>query len=253
MKDNSQKKPKNVITNRRTLGLLLTAVVLAVLIIVILVVHKGSSAPDDKVRIMIDAGHGGDNSGMQALASEDEFDEKVTDLLVQKLSDDSDFEVLRTHETGTAMSVKDRAAVINEEKPDIVLSVHCASNPDSSLSGTRIFADIPSSRYHDESLKLADALKSVMEEDGDPVTEGYFYYHPIKDGSVYQEQIAAVDDTTDYQEDTFDLMMQSEAPVVLVQQMYVTNQADVDKWNNDEGYEKAAQLYYDAIKSVYEQ
>ncbi|MEE3486722.1 MAG: N-acetylmuramoyl-L-alanine amidase [Bulleidia sp.] len=231
----------------KTRLLIIAAVILLASIVVLIIsqAHYEKTHGSTTV-IMLDAGHGGDASGIQGIVSEDAVDEEIVNRLEEKLSADSRFKVARTHEAGTAMNTADRVKAINDTHPDLVVSVHCAQNPDSSVSGTRVFADIPSSKYHDDSTAAATMIAGLLQNAGRNVTTGYFYYHPLKEG-IYQEHIADFSDTTDYQEDTFDLMAQAEAPVVRIEHLYVTNQSDADEWANEEAYDKAAGIYYDAL------
>ena len=55
------------------------------------------------------------------------------------------------------------------------------------------------------------------------------------------------DDITDYKLDSFSLMKECNLPVVVSNQFYVTNQADVDRWANKDGYDEAAVNFYNAL------
>lgn len=235
----------------KTRLLIIAAVILLASIVVLIIsqAHYEKTHGSTTV-IMLDAGHGGDASGIQGIVSEDAVDEEIVNRLEEKLSADSRFKVARTHEAGTAMNTADRVKAINDTHPDLVVSVHCAQNPDSAVSGTRVFADIPSSKYHDDSQAAAGMIAGLLQNEGRNVTAGYFYYHPLKEG-VYQEHIVDFSDTTEYQEDTFDLMKLSEAPVVRMELLYVTSQSDVDEWANEEGYDKAAGICYDALVNLF--
>ena len=47
------------------------------------------------------------------------------------------------------------------------------------------------------------------------------------------------------------MMEKCDVPVVICNQIYVTNQTDIDTWANEAGYQKAAEAYYQAIKNYY--
>lgn len=236
---------------KKTRRLSIAVLILAAAILALVVCGIAFGKAGDAVTIELDAGHGGDSSGYQGLASEDTFDEEVVNRLYQLLEKDRNFKVKRTHEAGTAMSVKDRAAKANEDQPDLVISIHCSSSDHAEDKGGIIFADIPSSSFHEASLGFADALKKEMNSQGISTAVQYYYYAPIKDGTVFQEHIVDESDTTDYQQETLDILTQVQAPCVQVRQIYVTNQDDVDKWASEEGYDASAQLYYNALKSYF--
>lgn len=209
-----------------------------------------SGCKKSKTVIELDAAYGGDNTGYQGIINESDFTESVVEKLAELLSDDSHFEVLLTHEAGTSSTVSERSAKINQDQPDIVLSIHASGTPDASRSGQEVYADTPTSSTHENSLKLAQCIQTAFTSDTWTPTVDYLYYKPFDDDS-YQLEIIDSSDTTDYGLETWDLMENCDVPVVISDQIYVTNQSDIDTWASDDGYQKAAELYYAAIKSYY--
>lgn len=203
-----------------------------------------------QVVIELDAAFGGDNTGYQGIINESDFTQAVVNKLAELLNEDSHFEVLLTHAEGESSSVAERAEKINNDKPDLVLSIHADGTPDTSRSGQIIYADIPTSTSHEESLNLANAIKTAFTSDTWTPSVSYLYYEPFDDDS-YQLNIVDASDTTDYALETWDLMEQVDVPVVISNQIYVTNQSDIDAWANDDGYTKAAELYYSALLEYY--
>ncbi len=238
--------------NRQTRILSIILMVLVALIAGLLIwqaVSGGRKGGGEKLTVMLDNAHGGDNSGSQGIISEDEYNEHVIDELASLLEGDDRFSVLRTHEDGQAMAVSTRVEKIDEAKPDIVLSVRC-HNGDSPNFGTMlVFADPPSSKYHKESLALAEKITEVYTDAGCSPLYGYYYYKPIKTG-YYQEHLVPADDETDYEEETWELM-NAKAPVVIVSQINVNNEEEAAEWGTEEGWKKAANLYYRALVNMY--
>lgn len=236
---------------RRTRQLVLIVLALLVIIGILVIVQllgdrRGGGS---KITVMLDSAHGGDNSGYQGIISEDEYNENVITELETLLKADDRFEVLRTHQTGQAMAVSTRVEVIDEEKPDIVLSVRC-HNGDSPNFGTMlVFADPAVSKYHADSAALAKQITEVYTNAGYSPLCGYYYYKPIKTG-YFQEHLVALDDETDYGEETWELM-NAKAPVVIVSQINVNSEEETAEWGNEEGWKKAADLYYRALVNVY--
>ncbi|MCH4208312.1 MAG: N-acetylmuramoyl-L-alanine amidase [Solobacterium sp.] len=204
---------------------------------------------DERITIELDAAFGGDQPGYEGIITEAEFNEKTVDALETLLKKDSHFTVLRTHEAGTAMSVDERAAKINEDQPDVVLCIRSEDDKSADVSGMKVYANIPTSEYHDQSLQLADAIKSAFTSDAWTPTAGYLYYKPVR--TAYQLHYVDESDTTDYGEETLRLMQHCNVPVVVSTGIYVTSQSDVDTWANDDGYTLAAKQYYAALKEVY--
>ena len=200
--------------------------------------------------IEIDAAFGGDNHGYEGIINEADFTEAVVEKLSTLLTEDSHFEVLLTHEAGTSATVAQRVEKINADKPDFVLSIHATGTPDSTRSGQIVYADIPTASTHDASLKLAQDVAKAFTSDTWKPEVHYLYYTPFDDDS-YQITEVNSDDTTDYKLETWDMMEQCNVPVVISNQIFVTNQSDIDTWANDDGYQKAAEQYYTAIKNYY--
>ena len=209
----------------------------------------GTATVTQKVRIGIDSAYGGGNDGFTGLIKEADFNEKLTDALETRLSYDSRFDVIRTHPAGTPLAVSDTAAAVNRDQPEILLSIHAGYDPDPSVSGMRIYADIPSSERHEASMKFAGLIKDAFSEKIN--TEiNYLYYEPYGDNS-FRLKIVPETDTETYDLDTWSLMKQAEVPVVITELIHVSNPDEIARWANEEGYAEAAELYYTAFCGYY--
>lgn len=238
--------------NMKRLAIVILAVLLAAasLFLYQKLGHGKQAAAQPKITVELDAAFGGDQPGYAGIITEAEFNEKTVDALEKLLKKDDRFEVLRTHEAGTAMAVSARAAKIAADKPDIVLCIRAAHDRRSDVTGMTIYADLPTNAHHEESLKLADAIRDAFTTDAWKPAVGYLYYHPTRPSS-FQERFIDESDTTDYAEETLSLMQACDVPVVISAGIRVTSQADIDAWANDDGYEKAAEQYYAALKACY--
>ncbi len=206
---------------------------------------SGGRGKGSVITVMLDNAHGGDNSGYQGIISEDEYNEHVIDELQKLLESDDRFHVMRTHEDGQAMAVSTRVEVIDEAEPDIVLSVRCHNGDSPNFTTMLVFANPPASKYHEDSEALARTITEVYTDAGYAPQCGYYYYHPIKTG-YYQEHLVPIDDKTDYEEESWDLM-KAKAPVVIVSQINVNSEEETAEWGTEEGWKKAANLYYHAL------
>jgi len=234
----------------RQLALIIMGLLVLIIGLVIFQLVSGKGrGKGSVVTVMLDNAHGGDNSGYQGIISEDEYNEHVIDELQLLLEKDDRFRVLRTHEDGQAMAVSTRVEVIDEAEPDVVLSVRCHNGDSPNFTTMLVFADPPASKYHDDSAALAKMITEVYTNAGYGPLCGYYYYHPIKTG-YYQEHLVAIDDETDYEEETWDLM-NAKAPVVIVSQINVNNEEETAEWGTEEGWKKAADLYYRALVNCY--
>ncbi|WCN37531.1 N-acetylmuramoyl-L-alanine amidase family protein [Aneurinibacillus uraniidurans] len=96
-------------------------------------------ATKDKVKIVLDAGHGGKDSG----AVGNGLQEKDLTLgMAQKLADllrnDSKFELVMTREGDTYPTLQDRANLANKEQADLFMSIHINSGP-ATATGTETY------------------------------------------------------------------------------------------------------------------
>ena len=249
-KKNKKRKRRNR-RIRKEIVLFSCVFILALLILLIWKAFLGGRSHDSSTHvIMLDAAHGGDASGYQGLISEDEYNEQVISRLEVLLEEDSRFIPVRTHTADQAMSAASRVEVINAEKPDLVLSVRCHNGDSPNFWATLIFADPPSSKYHAESAAFAQDVLASFTDVGVEAAAGYYYLRPIKEG-YYQEHLVVLDDETVYEEETYDLM-RADASVVIVSQINVNSSEETEFWASEEGIDKAAQIYYDAIVKRYE-
>lgn len=233
----------------RQLALIIFGLLVLIIGLAIYQLVSGGKGRGSTVTVMLDNAHGGDNSGYQGIISEDEYNEHVIDELQVLLENDDRFRVMRTHEDGQAMAVSTRVEVIDEAEPDIVLSVRCHNGDSPNFTTMLVFANPPASKYHEDSEALARTITEVYTDAGYAPQCGYYYYHPIKTG-YYQEHLVPIDDKTDYEEESWDLM-NAKAPVVIVSQINVNSEEETAEWGTEEGWKKAANLYYHALADWY--
>ena len=225
-------------------------IILAALLIFLTCGTAISGCRGRKTVIALDAAFGGEDTGYQGIINEADFTESVVEKLAVLLTDDGHFDVVLTHDASTSATVEDRVNKIKQDGADIVLSIHATGTPDATRNVQQIYADIPTKTTHDASLKLANCIHDAFTSDTWTPSVNYLYYQPFDDDS-YQIETVASDDTNDYQLETWDMMEKCDVPVVICNQIYVTNQTDIDTWANEAGYQKAADAYYQAIKKYY--
>lgn len=225
-------------------------IILAALLIFLTCGTAISGCRGRKTVIALDAAFGGEDTGYQGIINEADFTESVVEKLAVLLTDEGHFDVVLTHDASTSATVEDRVNKIKQDGADIVLSIHATGTPDATRNGQQIYADIPTKTTHDASLKLANCIHDAFTSDTWTPSVNYLYYQSFDDDS-YQIETVASDDTNDYQLETWDMMEKCDVPVVICNQIYVTNQTDIDTWANEAGYQKAAEAYYQAIKNYY--
>jgi N-acetylmuramoyl-L-alanine amidase len=101
--------------------------------------------PDDlrlkKMRIIVDAGHGGDNAGAKGTTSgiaEKDYTLKIAKELQRALGKEK-ANVVMMRETDTSMSMVERVEKAKLEDPDFLISIHLNSSSRDSISGTSTY------------------------------------------------------------------------------------------------------------------
>ena len=158
---------------------------------------------------------------------------------------------MRTHAADTFSKNTERAAAANSAGASLLLSVHGNSDPYSSDSyGLECYPQPPGRTHHEDSLRFAHLIADKFGAAGQRLrgNAGVRYiYYAGDDESGYEKQVVEESDSTVYSEQTFGLLEKTDCPAVLVEQCFVTSEADVAAWGTDDGCRRAARLYYEAI------
>lgn len=96
---------------------------------------------EGKIRIVIDPGHGGIDSGAVGTLGglEKDLVLKIAKFLGKKLMDTGKFEVFYTRTDDEYVSLYDRAKFANDVKADLFISLHLNSYKEKSVEGTEIY------------------------------------------------------------------------------------------------------------------
>ncbi|WNG58129.1 N-acetylmuramoyl-L-alanine amidase [Archangium gephyra] len=115
-------------------------------------------------RVVIDAGHGGHDTG--AIGRKGTREKDVTLAIAQKLARelrDRGLEVMLTRDGDRYLKLEERARMANEMKGDLFISIHCNSAPTSKLRGIETYTlNTSADRY---SIRLA-ARENASSEKG---------------------------------------------------------------------------------------
>ena len=112
----------------------------------------------DKMKIAVDAGHGGDNNGASGVST-GILEKKYTLLIAKQLEKvllDKEARVFMTRTKDTAIGMVERTEMIRKEDPDFLISIHLNSSVKDSISGVstyyRYIGFRPLSKYIQESM-----------------------------------------------------------------------------------------------------
>jgi len=146
---------------RRLLGIIIVLLMLTAGIMLFLFrtneeyVDLGELLPGDII-IMLDAGHGGKDSGSTAAGIREKDLNLSMTLKLGQLLEEKGYTVFYTRKFDEFIALDERAALANRKKAHIFISMHCNSFTDTDANGMEVY-------YNDE--KDADSLaKAVYDE-----------------------------------------------------------------------------------------
>lgn len=134
------------------------------------VVDKPLPPVDDsgkKIRLILDAGHGGDDPGAVGPngTKEKEINLSIVQELKQLFDDDGRYEVILSRSDDTFIPLVERTSLANDQKVDLFVSVHCNANMDRSTNGFEIY-------FLNEKASDADAAATAILENSVVRLEG---------------------------------------------------------------------------------
>ena len=176
----------------------------------------GSSveAQEEGRRVVIDAGHGGDDPGKVGIngANEKDVNLEIARLVKQYL-EMSDVEVVMTRESDEGLNdadapnkkvqdMKRRIALIEEEAPALTVSIHQNSYPEEYVHGAQVFYYTGSA----QGQRLAEGIQRRLVESADPENK---------------RQVKA--------NDSYYLLKKTGVPIVIVECGFLSNSAEAEK------------------------
>ena len=203
---------------------------------------------DPPYRVAVDAGHGGTDPGARGVVEEKDMTAATASALVEWLDRDPNFIPLQTRNSyeDTATPAQ-RAAAANAQAPQLLLSVHgnSASNG-STAAGFECYPAVPGRTWHQESFYFAQQLASGMCAAGAHLRgQGgirYIYYLENDQKQLVESTYAGI-----RAERSLTLLEDVNCPAVLAEQCFVTSEEDVAQFGSEEGCQKVARIYYEAI------
>lgn len=199
--------------------------------------------------IGLDAGHGGVDVGAVGVIEEVALTEQTVADLKEILEQDGRFRVVLSRKAGEGATIDERNKRFTKIQPDVMLSIHANSAETASASGFECYPVIPSMANHENSMAFARCLTAKMQEAGQTLRgeNGIRFGYYVTENGTTQKKLVDASDTTPYSDDTFGVLKGLNGAAVLVEQCFVTNAADVEAFGTEEGCQKAAEVYYQAI------
>lgn len=195
--------------------------------------------------VALDPGHGGMDTGAQALLDEKTVCDKTVAELYALLSADDNFTPVLTHTPEENPSISERAETATQVQASLIISVHANKDGSRQSHGFECFPTPPGRLYSAESLHFAQCIANKMASAGHRLrgeTGIRFAYYNGK-----SKKIVDSTDTKVRSQKSFGIVEKVGCPAVLVEQCFITNYSDVENWASDEGCARAARIYYEAM------
>lgn len=181
-----------------------------------------STTTSPKRIILLDAGHGGTDTGVKR----EEFQEKDIVLkiatVIQEKNPFENIEFVLLRKGDEQIINTNRTKLINEIKPDLVLSLHANYNVKDSKKGTEIHLS-PLNPTFEESKILGEKIGNNI-------------------SSLGFENLGIV-------ESNAKILRDSQVPIVMIEIGYLTNIEDRKLLTNEENYPKIADKIFEALKN----
>ena len=222
--------------------------------------------------IVLDAGHGGKDPGALGTGRYSKTEKHIALEVVLKLGkyleqNYPNMNVLYTRKGDTFPTLKDRTDLANNSNADLFISVHCDSFTKSSAKGSS--SHVMGLRYTEANLRVAQKENSViyLEDNYEENYDGFDPYSPesiiafslnqttfleqsILIAQKIQEQFRERVKRTDrgVKQTPLWVTRATSMPSVLVELGFISNEAEEDFLNSDDGQTYMASAIYRAIK-----
>lgn len=211
---------------------------------------------DRKYTIVVDAGHGGKDSG----AVGNGYREKDIALSVsQKLASElrKDFNVVMTRDSDYFIELAERARIGNRANADLFVSVHLNSASSSSANGAEVFYYSKNSTtpYAAEVAKLENRAGGETDEPiSDFIINDIFYrINQQKSSAVAKDVLDSIISNFGLRRRgvfgaNFAVLRGSNSPSILIELGFISNYGDVSNYATGSGQQKVAEAIADAIR-----
>ncbi len=220
-------------------------------------------------RVVIDAGHGGHDSGAVGKSSKEKDIALAIALKTGRYIEENlkDVEVIYTRKTDVFVELYRRAKIANEAKADLFISIHCNANPSTLPSGSETYvmglhksnANLAVAQLENASILLEDDYH-VQYEGFDPSSpEGYIFFSMLQNAFLDQSLDLASRIQKHFREKVkfsdrgvkqagFLVLYKTTMPSVLIETGFISNLNEERVLKSDEGQNKLAFAIYKAVK-----
>jgi N-acetylmuramoyl-L-alanine amidase len=182
---------------------------------------KGVNPTDKKLRVVIDAGHGGADKGAEV---EEVMEKEITAAISRKvkfLNGNKAIEIIVLRNSDQFISLSDRVDKINELKPDMVISLHANFDEDTTINGFEVFVGEKNIK-NENSKEMAESLSNSTPK------------------SLAKREV---------KETNFYILNNVECPAVLLELGFLSNAQDRDYLTSQLGQQRIAEMILKNIEA----
>lgn len=225
--------------------------------------------PIKKFKVVLDAGHGGDDGGTSyAGVKEKDVALSVTLALGKKLEQHANIEVIYTRKKDVFVKLRDRADIANKANADLFVSIHCNAVANESASGNETW--VLGLRRSNENLDVVMKENSVilLEDDYKENYDGFDPNDPSSYATSLLTQESYMEDSIDLaamiqdnfskqvqrknrgvKQNVFAVLRLSYMPSILVEMGFISNPSERKFLTSAAGKEKVTSSIYEGILS----
>lgn len=223
-------------------------------------------------KVVIDAGHGGKDSGTVARGHNHQHEKVIALAIAMRLgkyieNNFSDVQVIYTRTKDVYLTLNQRAKIANEANADLFISIHVDAVANKAVTGASVY--VLGLHRSEDNLKVAMRENAVMMQEDDYKTEyagfdpnnaeSYIIFSLMQNQYLNNSMTMAsfVDKylktktrrhTKGVKQAGFYVLREVGMPSVLVETGYITNNSDADFLCSKEGQDKTALAIFNAFK-----
>lgn len=226
-------------------------------------------------RVVIDAGHGGKDSGTMGTKRYKTYEKDIALKISLMLGDYikkniPEVDVIYTRDDDTFIELRQRTIIANEQNADLFISVHCDGFTNSKASGASVFVMGISKLKENMDVAIRENSVIYLEDnykenyDGfDPKSaESYIVFSVMQNSHLtksinfaekieYEFSNKAKRKSRGIKQAPFYVISRANMPAVLIEAGFLTNPKEEDYLNTKEGQSHIASAIFRAFRSYY--
>lgn len=197
-------------------------VLLILLVIVSFGFEKSTDSVSKKINVVIDLGHGGSDFGATV---KNIHEKSIVEQISKKIkSSNNDVTIHFTRNEDKTLTLQERTDFINKLNPDLVLSIHINANKDNNKSGLDLYT-AQEGGFSEKSIEIAKELSAKLSEND------FVKINELKTAPFF-------------------ILKKSNAPSILLELGYLTNENDFKYLTDNKSQDKIANSISEFISEL---